>query len=371
MAITETPTAEHDEPVDETKLGDLVMQVIGDAGGALSLPLALLGDRLALFAALRDAGPVTSVELAERTALDERYLREWLHAMAAGGYVTYVGDAEGDGDPARRARYRLSPEQVEAFTNPDSPAYVAGALQNLTAATRSLDRLTDAFGTGAGIGWHEQYEDMFEGTERFFRPGYVAYLISSWIPALDGVEARLRTGGRVADVGCGFGASTILMARAYPASSFEGVDYHQKSIDTARTRADEAGVPGNLTFRVAGAAELSGSYDLITFFDCLHDMPDPLAALRAARAALGEGGRVMLVEPMSWDTVGESLNPLGKVLLGASMFVCLPSGLSDDPRAGLGNQAGPTRTIELARAAGFDEAQVATQTDFNLVYELH
>ena len=370
MTINESlsgPAADQ-QAVDPAALGELIGRVIGDAGGALILPLALAGDRLGLFSALASAGPVTPGELAERTGLNERYLREWLLAMAAAGYVTYAG-ANGDPSP-RAARYRLSPEQAEAFTNPDSPGYVAGGFQNLTAATRMLDRLTDAFRTGAGIGWHEQHPDMFEGTERFFRPGYLANLTSSWIPSLTGVESRLIAGGRVADVGCGFGASTIIMAKAYPNSTFEGVDYHEPSIEAARGRAAAAGVADRVTLRVAGAADLTGSYDLITFFDCLHDMPDPLGALRAARAAIAAGGSVMLVEPMSWDSVGEALNPLGKVMAAASTFICLPSGLSSDPAYGLGNQAGPARTCEVSREAGFSDARVAAATDFNLVYEL-
>jgi 2-polyprenyl-3-methyl-5-hydroxy-6-metoxy-1,4-benzoquinol methylase len=360
------------QAADPDALAELIGQVIADAGGALILPLALLGDRLGLFSALASAGPATSAQLAEHTGLTERYLREWLLAMAAAGYVTYEGsDAAADGDgSAASARYRLSPEQAEAFTNPDSPGYVAGAFQNLTAATRVLDRLTEAFRTGAGIAWHEQHQDMFEGTERFFRPGYLANLTSSWIPSLTGVDKRLEDGGRVADVGCGFGASTIIMAQAYPNSTFEGIDYHQPSIDAARDRAAAAGVAERVTFRVAGAAELTDRYDLVTFFDCLHDMPDPPAALRAARAATADSGIVMLVEPMSWDSVEESLNPLGKLMAAASTFICLPSGLSAAPAHGLGNQAGPARTCELARDAGFSEARTAAATDFNLVYEL-
>jgi 2-polyprenyl-3-methyl-5-hydroxy-6-metoxy-1,4-benzoquinol methylase len=350
----------------------LLGQVITDAGAAVTLPLALLGDRLGLFTELAAGGPATATELAARTGLVERYLREWLLAMAASGYVTYRGGAPGAEQPdsARAASYGLSPEQKEAFTNPDSPGYVAGAFQNLTAATRVLDRLTEAFHTGDGIGWHEQHPDMFEGTERFFRPGYLANLTSQWIPALTGIEERLTAGARVADVGCGHGASTIIMAQRYPASSFVGVDYHQPSVELARARADAAGVADRVEFRVAGAADLDGDYDFIAFFDCLHDMPDPVGALRAARAAVAEGGSVMLVEPMSWDSVPEVLNPLGRLLAGASLLVCLPSGLSGPPAAGLGNQAGPTRTRELAAEAGFGDAKVAAATDFNLIYEL-
>ena len=371
MTSTEPVRAAAPRPIDPDALNALLGRVIGDAGGAMIFPLALIGDRLGLFAALASAGPATAADLAAHTGLNERYLREWLLAMAAAGYVNYEGGAGGqDQGSARSARYRLTPEQAEAFTNPDSPAYVAGGFQNLTAATRSVDRLTEAFRTGAGMGWHEHHDDMFVGTERFFRPGYLAHLTSEWIPSLDGVESRLTDGGLVADVGCGLGASTIIMARAYPKSRFDGVDYHRPSIGMAQRRAADAAVTDRVTFRVAGAADLDGGYDLITFFDCLHDMPDPVGALRAAGAATADGGRVMLVEPMSWDSVPEALNPLGKLFAGASMLICLPSGLSAAPAYGLGNQAGPARTCGLAREAGFSAARVAASTDFNLVYEL-
>jgi 2-polyprenyl-3-methyl-5-hydroxy-6-metoxy-1,4-benzoquinol methylase len=370
MAVNDsvTPSAADQQAVNPDALNELIGRVIADVGGALILPLALIGDRLGLFRELASGGPATPAELAERTGLTERYLREWLLAMATAGYVTYEG-ANGDRS-ARTARYRLSPEQTEAFTNPDSPGYVAGGFQNLTAATRAVDRLTEAFRTGEGIGWHEHHEDMFEGTARFFRPGYLANLTSSWIPSLTGMEERLTDGAAVADVGCGFGTSTIIMAQAYPNSTFEGVDYHQPSIEAARERAEAAGVADRVTFRVAGADDLSGSYDLITFFDCLHDMPDPVGALRAAHAALADDGSVMLVEPMSWDSVEESLNPLGKVLAGASTLICLPSGLSAAPAYGMGNQAGPAKTLEVAHEAGFSQARIAAATDLNLVYEL-
>lgn len=361
-----TPTGPTDTaPVlDEQALDELLGRVMTDLGGALVVPLALIGDRLGLFTLLRDVGPASAAELAAAGGLAERYVREWLRAMAAAGYVEHVS-----GDDPAAARYRLTPEQAAAFTDPDSPAAVAGGFQSMAAALRVLDRLTDAFRTGAGIGWHEHHPDLFEGTERFFRPAYTAGLTSEWIPALDGLEERLRAGVRAADVGCGFGASTIIMARAYPASTWTGVDSHGPSIEAARERAAAAGL-GNVTFEVGAAGGLSGSYDFIAFFDCLHDMPDPVGALRAARSALADGGTVMLVEPMAWDTVAEGLNPLGKVFAAASLYVCLPSGLSGPPQAGLGNQAGPARTCALAREAGFGTARVATATPFNLIYEL-
>lgn len=361
-----TPTRPTDTtPVlDEQALDELLGRVMTDLGGALVVPLALIGDRLGLFTRLRDVGPASATELAAAGGLAERYVREWLRAMAAAGYVAHVS-----GDDPASARYRLTPEQAAAFTDPDSPAAVAGGFQSMAAALRVLDRLTDAFRTGAGIGWHEHHPDLFEGTERFFRPAYTANLTSEWIPALDGLEERLRAGVRAADVGCGFGASTIIMARAYPASTWSGVDSHGPSIEAARERAAAAGL-GNVTFEVGAAGDLSGAYDFVAFFDCLHDMPDPVGALRAARSALADGGTVMLVEPMSWDTVAEGLNPLGKVFAAASLYVCLPSGLSGPPQAGLGNQAGPARTCALAREAGFGRARVATATPFNLIYEL-
>ncbi|GAA1843740.1 class I SAM-dependent methyltransferase [Pseudonocardia ailaonensis] len=349
--------------LDEKALEDLVGKVIGDLGGALTIPLGLLGDRLGLYRALAGAGPVTAGELAAAAGgLSERYVREWLRVMAAAGYVDFVS-----GDDAEEARYRMTPEQVAVFTDPDSPAFVVGGMQNMTAATRALDRLTEAFRTGEGIGWHEHHPDMFEGTERFFRPGYLAHLTTEWIPALEGIDEQLRAGARGADVGCGFGASTVILANAYPASQWLGVDYHAPSIESARDRA--AGLD-NVAFEVGAADGLSGEFAFIGFFDCLHDMPDPVTALRSARAALAPGGAVLLVEPMAWDSVVEGLNPLGKVLAAASTLICLPSGLSADPATGLGNQAGPARTCEIAREAGFTTARVATSTPLNLIYEL-
>jgi SAM-dependent methyltransferase len=365
MTATQGVTA-----VDQARLEELTGRVVTDAGAAMVFPLALVGDRLGLFSALAAGGPAAAEQLAERTGLAERYVREWLLAMATAGYVTYEGGGFGP-EAKSTARYRLSPEQAEAFTNTESPGYVAGMFQSFTAATRIIDQLTEAFRTGEGISWREHHSDRFEGTERNFRPRYVANLTSSWIPSLTGVEERLVRGARVADVGCGFGASTIIMAQAYPNSTFVGIDNHAPSIATARERAVAAGVADRVTFRVAGAADLDGSYDFITFFDSLHDMPDPMAALRSARSALAPGGRVMLVEPMSWDTVEETLDsPLGRILASSSLLICLPSGLSGPPAYGLGNQAGPTRILGLAEEAGFSDARIATSIPSNLVYEL-
>jgi 2-polyprenyl-3-methyl-5-hydroxy-6-metoxy-1,4-benzoquinol methylase len=357
--------------VDQARLEELTAQVARDAGGAMMLPLALIGDRLGLFTALAAAGPVTSAELAGRTGLAERYLREWLLAMAAGGYVTYAGGGGSGPEAKHSARYLLSPEQAEALTNPDSPAYVAGAVQSVTAATRIVDRLTGAFRTGEGIPWHEQHDDKFEGTERFFSPAYTSSLTSVWIPSLDGVEERLARGARVADVGSGFGTSTIIMAQAYPNSTFVGIDSHQPSIEKARERAAAAGVADRVTFKVADSSDLGGTYDFIAFFDSLHDMADPAAALRAARAALAPGGSVMLAEPISWDTVEETLSaPQARLAAGSSLLVCLPVGLSGGPAYGLGNQSGPARILQLAREAGFGRARVTTSDRRNQVFDL-
>jgi len=232
------------------------------------------------------------------------------------------------------------------------------------------DQILDAFRSGGGMGWHEHDHRLFRGTERFFRTGYAAHLVQEWLPALTGVQAKLERGAKVADVGCGHGASTIIMAQAYPESTFVGVDYHETSVQIARERADEAGVAERVHFEVGSAGQLQGSYDLITLFDCLHDMPDPLGALRAVRAAVAPDGWVMLIEPASGDAVEDMLNPLGRLFIAASLFICLPSGLSAEPRAGLGNQVGPTRTLALAREAGFSCAREASRAPFNIVYEL-
>jgi 2-polyprenyl-3-methyl-5-hydroxy-6-metoxy-1,4-benzoquinol methylase len=354
--------------IDETVAGLLQERIIADAGGAMAIPLALLGDRLGLFGALAGGGPATASELAERTGLAERYVREWLLVMAASEYITYQNDAERTS--ATTARYYLTPEQATFFTDPESPYYMVGAFQTFSSAPRTFDRLVEAFRTGDGIGWHEHDDDTYIGNERFFRPAYKAHLVSSWIPALNGLQERLVDGVRAADVGCGLGASTIIMAQAYPATEWTGIDSHPRSIELARSRAADAGVADRIDYQQAGATELSGPYDFVTFLDCLHDMPDPLGALRAARAALTSDGHVMLVEPKSSDVITDGFHPLGRMMVAASVFVCLPSGLSAAPATGLGNQAGPTRTLLLAHEAGFSTAQIALSTPFNLVYEL-
>jgi 2-polyprenyl-3-methyl-5-hydroxy-6-metoxy-1,4-benzoquinol methylase len=344
--------------IDEEKLMGLVGQAVNDMGAGLLSNLVFIGDKLGLFEALAGAPPMTAGELAKRTNTAERYVREWLGAQAAGGYVTYTGNDT----------FTLSPEQAEALTNEDSPAFVLGGFQGLTAATAVRDQLIEAFRTGKGIGWHEHDPNLFEGTERFFRPGYVANLVAAWLPALDGVVPKLEAGGTVADIGCGHGASTIIMAQAFPSSRFTGFDYHARSIEAARERARKAGVT-NVDFQVASAKDYPGQYDLVCHFDCLHDMGDPVGAAAHTRQSLKPDGTWMLVEPFANDDVAGNLTPVGKVFYAASTFVCTPASLSQEVGAALGAQAGEGRLREVALQAGFSQFRRATETPFNLVLE--
>lgn len=353
-----TDTAVPQQAVDEEKLMALVGQAVNDMGAALLGTLVFIGDRLGLFRAMAHTAPVTPADLAQRTGTAERYVREWLNAQSAGGYVTYTGDG----------RYTLSPEQTEALTNEESPACVLGGFQGLTSATSVRDKLMAAFRTGEGIGWHEHDPNLFEGTERFFRPGYLANLVAAWLPALDGVAGKLERGADVADVGCGHGASTIIMARAFPKSHFVGFDYHAPSIEAARERAKEAGLT-NVEFQVASAKDFPGTYDLICHFDCLHDMGDPVGAATHTRNALKPDGTWMLVEPYASDDVAENLTPVGKVFYSASTFICTPASLSQEVGTALGAQAGEGRLREVATAAGFTQFRRATETPFNIVLE--
>jgi 2-polyprenyl-3-methyl-5-hydroxy-6-metoxy-1,4-benzoquinol methylase len=361
MSDTLTPPAASGV-LDPDKLQALIEQAVGDFGAVLSAALVVVGDRLGLYRALAERGSSTPAELAASTGTTERNVREWLSAQAAAGYLTYDGP-----DPDR---FSLSPEQAEAFTNEGSPAFVLGGFQVVTAAVKADEKVTEAFRSGQGFGWHQHHRDLFEGTERFFRPGYAANLVDAWLPALDGVVDKLRSGGRVADVGCGHGASAILMARAFPASTIVGSDYHASSIGEARAAIELAGV-GNAEFEVASASEFGGSpYDLICYFDCLHDMGDPVGALRHARSQLSEEGVVMLVEPQAGDSVADNLNPVGRVFYGASTLICTPASQSQDVGLALGAQAGEARLAEVARQAGFTRVRRAAETPFNLVLEL-
>jgi SAM-dependent methyltransferase len=307
------------------------------------------------------AGGMTPGELAERTGTSERYVREWLNAQAAGGYVEY--------DPSER-RYSLPPEHAVALADESSPYFMPGAFQLMTASVRDEPAIREAFRSGAGVGWHEHNHGVFEGCERFFRPGYVANLVSSWIPALEGVDGKLRAGASVADVGCGHGASTLLMAEAYPASRFVGFDYHDESIEQARARAEAAGLSDRVSFEVAPAAGYPGSgYDLVTTFDCLHDMGDPVGAARHVLASLDPDGTWLVVEPFAGDRVEDNLNPVGRVYYGASTLLCTPASLSQEVGLALGAQAGPARLRDVITSAGFGRFRQATETPFNLVLE--
>ena len=356
---TETRTAA--ETIDEEKLDELLGTALVDFGATFHAPLVVIGDELGLYAALADEGPLTSAELAEATGTAERYVREWLRSQAAGGYVTY----DGDGD-----RYDLSPEQAFVLADEDSPAFMPGAFQTGTAAIRSGPKLADAFRTGEGVGWHEHDDGVFHGVERFFAPGYAAELVSNWIPALDGVEAKLKAGGRVIDVGCGHGAPTILMAEAYPDSTFVGVDYHEASIAVARERAEAAGVADRVAFEVATARGYGGDeYDLVTMFDCLHDMGDPVGAAAHVAETLAADGTWMIVEPYAGDRVEDNLNPLGRAYYSASTMLCTPNSLSQEVGYGLGAQAGEERIREVVAQGGLTRFRRATETPFDLVFE--
>jgi SAM-dependent methyltransferase len=352
--------------VDEDRLGALVEQALGDFGSVLQAALVVVGDRLGLYRALAEHGSQTSAELAQRTGTVERNVREWLAAQAAGGYVRYDGDG----------RYSLTPEQTEALTNEDSPAFVLGGFQLVTAAAKADEKPTETMRTGVGIGWHEHHHDLFHGTERFFRPGYQANLVASWLPALDGVVAKLEQGATVADVGCGHGASTILMAAAYPASTFTGFDYHDASIEAARKEASAAGVADRARFEVAAAKEITRppsderGYDLICYFDCLHDMGDPVGALAHAHEVLADDGTILLVEPFAGDSVDENLNPVGRVFYAASSLICTPASQSQEVGRALGAQAGEAQLRAVAIEAGFTRIRRAAETPFNLVLEL-
>jgi SAM-dependent methyltransferase len=344
-----------------TKLDEFMGKMLHDMGAAMTGALVRIGDKLGLYKALAAAGPLTPAGLAQKTGTAERYVREWLAAQAAAGYVNY--------DPAT-GRYSMDQEQTLVFADEQSPACVQGLFEVIGSVYRDEPKIAEAFRTGQGVGWHEHSPCLFRGTERFFRPGYAAHLMTEWLPALHGVVDKLRRGARVADVGCGHGASTVLMAREFPQANFVGFDYHPPSIDRAREAARQAGVGGNCRFEVADSRKYPGTgYDLVAFFDCLHDMGDPAAVARHVRGTLAPDGTWLIVEPYANDRVEDNLNAVGRIMYGASTMICVPASLSQEGAAALGAQAGEARLREVVRAGGFTRFRRAAATPFNLVLE--
>jgi SAM-dependent methyltransferase len=321
----------------------------------------IIGDRLGIYRAMADGKPVSPQQLADKTKLNERYLREWLSAQASAGYVDYN---------VKTKKFALSPEQSAALAAEGSPAFFGGAFELAQALFLDEPKVAEAFRTGAGVGWHEHSKCLFSGTERFFRSGYSANLVSNWIPALEGVETKLKRGAAVADVGCGHGASTIVMAQAYPKSKFWGFDYHAPSIERAKEAAKEAGVADRITFQQASAKDYPlNRYDLVAFFDCLHDMGDPVSAGQHVKETLAKGGTWMVVEPFANDDLADNLNPVGRIYYAASTFICTPASRAPEVGLGLGAQAGEARLRSAIEEAGFSHFRRATETPFNLVLE--
>jgi SAM-dependent methyltransferase len=345
---------------DMDKLNAFIGRFVTDLGAAVHAGMVVIGEKLGLYKALAE-GPMSSAELASKTQTDERYLREWLASQAAGGYVNY-DDSTG--------KFSLSAEQAFALANEDSPAYLPGAFELALGSLAAVPRIVDSFRTGAGMGWHEHAEGVFHGCEKFFRPGYAANLVSTWIPALQDVKEKLEAGARVADVGCGLGASTLLMAKAFPRSRFFGFDSHDKSIEAARESAQREGIGERISFEVSKAKEFPGKdYDFVAVFDCLHDMGDPTGAAAHVRQSLAKSGTWMIVEPFANDQLKDNLNAVGRVYYSFSTLLCTPCSRSQEVGLCLGAQAGETRIREVVTAAGFTRFRRATETPFNIVYE--
>ncbi len=344
--------------LDEAKLNDLVGRVLGDLGGAVSVPLVRIGDALELYKTLREKGPASADELADAAGCARRYVREWLSAQVASGYVTHE-----DG------RFSLTPEQSFVFAEPDSPVHLIGAFDTAAAMVANQPKVQAAFKTGRGVAWGEQADCMFCAVARLFRPGYVNALVQEWLPALDGVIDKLKAGAKVADVGCGHGLSTILMAQAFPKSSFIGYDFHPASIAAATAHARAHGVT-NVSFEVGRAQDFDGrDFDLITCFDCLHDMGDPQGAAAHIRKALKRDGTWMIVEPAAGDTLEDNINPVGRLYYSASTMICVPTSLAQETGLALGAQAGERRLSEVIRSGGFTKVRRAAQTPLNMVLE--
>jgi SAM-dependent methyltransferase len=347
--------------VNEDRLNSFMGKMIGDVGAAMSASLMLLGDKLGLYKALAKGGPMDPAALAKATGTSERYIREWLSAQAASGYVEY---------DSASGKFSMLPEQILALADEDSPVFL-GAVGSLVCAT-FLDepKISEAFKTGKGVGWNKRSECLFCGTARFFRTSYKHYLVQEWLPALDGVVDKLKRGAHVADVGCGHGVSTRLMAEAFPNSTFYGFDYHDGSIEAARKAASEAGLSGRVHFDVHSAKTFPAhGYDLVCFFDCLHDMGDPVGALRHTRSTLADDGTCLLIEPFAKDRLEDNLNPVGRVYYAASTMVCTPASLDQEVGLALGAQAGEARLREVAQQGGFTRFRRAAETPFNLILE--
>lgn len=347
--------------VDDAKFHAFVGKMLGDLGGAMSVPTVRLGLRLGLFDALAES-PATAAELAQRAGgLHERYVREWALAQAANGYVEY--------DPASE-RFSLSPEQAMVFHHRDSPVYLAGAFELVAATIEAEPKVEECFREGKGVRWGDHAGCLFCATGAFFRPGYVNNIVQAWLPALDGVEAKLRTGARVADVGCGVGFSTLLMAEAYPQSSFVGYDFHEPSIDEARRHAAEHGLGDRVRFEAVAAKDIADhGFDLITMYDCLHDMGDPRGCAGHMRRILVPGGSWMIVEPIAGDTPAQNMNPVGRLYYNASTMICVPTSLDQEVGEGLGAQAGEAKLTEVIRQGGFESVRRVTEGPFNMVLQ--
>jgi len=346
--------------IDEAKLNAFMGNFVHDLGAVMHAATIVVGDQLGLYKAL-SGGPLTAEALAKETGTDARYVREWLSSQAASGYVQF--------DPATQ-QFSMTEEQAFALAVEGSPAFIPGAFQIAVAQFKAIPKIAEAFKTGKGLGWHEHDTALFHGTERFFRPGYAANLVDNWIPALDGVEIKLKAGARVADVGCGHGASTLIMAEAYPKSEFFGFDYHEPSIRYAREAARQAGVANRVHFEAVSAKQYPGAdYDLVAVFDCLHDMGDPVGASAHVRKSLRPDGAWMIVEPFAHDHLEQNLNPVGRVFYSASTFICTPASRSQEGGLCLGAQAGEARVREVVAKGGFKHFRRAAETPFNLIYE--
>lgn len=354
MSTAQTPALNMD------KLNAFIGQFVTDLGAAVHAGMVVIGEKLGLYKALAQ-GPLSTAELASKTGTDERYLREWLSSQAAGGYITYDEGTE---------KFSLNQEQAFTLAQEDSPAYLPGAFELALGSLAAVPRIAESFRTGAGMGWHEHDDGVFHGCEKFFRPGYAANLVSSWIPSLDDVKQKLGAGAQVGDIGCGKGASTLLMAQAFPNSRFFGFDYHDKSIEAARHSAKLAGVADRVTFEVSKAKDYPGkNYDFVTVFDCLHDMGDPVGAAQHVRSSLAKDGTWMIVEPFANDQLKDNLNPVGRVYYSFSTLLCTPCSRSQEVGLCLGAQAGEKRIREVISSAGFTRFRRANETPFNIVYE--